>query len=80
MVLDTFLRRLLDTIVNPLIALLFALAVVYFLWGVFKYIKGEDNGGDREEGTRHIMWGIIGLFIMVSAYGIVQIVARTFGI
>lgn len=76
--MDVFLQKLLDTIINPLIKLLFALAVVYFVWGVFNYIKGEDNGGDRETGTKHIMWGIIGLFIMVSAYAIVQIVGRTF--
>ncbi len=78
--LDVFLRNLLDTVVNPLIALLFAAAVLYFMWGVFNYIKGEDNGGDRAQGTQHIMWGIVGLFIMVGAYAIVQIVARTFGI
>jgi hypothetical protein len=78
--MDAFLQKLLSTVVNPLINLMFAAAVVYFVWGVFNYIKGEDNGGDRSTGTKHIMWGIIGLFIMVSAYAIVQIVARTFGI
>lgn len=74
------MRSLLSTIVNPLIALLFALAVLYFVWGVFNYIRGEDNGGDRKVGTQHIMYGVIGLVIMISAYAIVQTVARTFGI
>ncbi len=79
--LNDFLQKLLDAIVNPLITLLFALAVLYFVWGVINYIvKGDDNGGDREQGKKHIMYGIIGLFIMVSAYAIVQIVGRTFGL
>ncbi len=79
--MDDFLRRLIDTIVNPLITLMFAGAVLYFVWGVFNYIiKREDGGGDVSTGKQHIMWGIVGLFIMTAAYAIVQIVGRTFGI
>lgn len=79
--LNDFLQRLLDAVVNPAITVLFALAVLYFVWGVINYIvKGDDNGGDREQGKQHVMYGIIGLFIMVSAYALVQIVARTFNL
>ncbi len=79
--MDAFLGKLISTIINPLITLMFAGAVFYFVWGVFNYIiKREDSGGDISAGREHIMWGIIGLFIMVAAYTIVQIVGRTFGI
>jgi hypothetical protein len=78
--MDQFLKALLENIVNPTLILLFALAVLYFVWGVIDYIKGDENGGDRTTGSRHIMYGVIGLFIMVSAYAIVQMVGRTFGL
>lgn len=80
MTLDEFLILLADEIVNPIIALLFAVALLVFLWGVFQYIKGSDNPEQRKTGTQHIIWGLIGLSIMVSAYAIINIALNTFGI
>jgi hypothetical protein len=56
-----------------------ALAVVYFLWGVVGFIKNADNTEKREEGYKHMIWGIIGLFIMISANGIINIIRSTIG-
>lgn len=75
--LDNFILRLVTVIVNPLIQLMFAAALVYFLWGVVKYIKDADSESAREEGRRHILWGLVGLFIMVAVYGIILVVRRT---
>lgn len=80
MPLNTFLARLVDTIVNPLIVLMFAAAVVYFLWGVFNYIKGAASDSDRKTGAQHILWGVVGMFIMVSVYGIIKVALNTFGL
>lgn len=78
MTVETFINNVAKVILNPLIVLMFAVALLYFLWGVVKYIQGANNPESRKKGTQHILWGLIGLFIMVSVYGIIQILLKTF--
>lgn len=75
-----FLATLNEVIVYPLITLMMTIALVVFLWGSFEFIANAGNPGKRDEGRRHIMWGIVGMLIMVSAYAILSISAGTFGI
>ncbi len=77
MTVDQFILRLADVIINPLIRLLFAVALVVFLWGIIEYIRGAGSSDSREQGTRHIIWGLVGLFIMVSVYGIITLFKNT---
>ena len=67
------------TILNPIIALLFAVALVYFIYGVVQYIWNPDNEAMREQGRRNMLWGIIGLTVMVSVFGILRFVISTLG-
>jgi FtsH-binding integral membrane protein len=80
MTVSDFIKILVDVIVNPLIRLSFAVALVVFLWGVFGYIKNADSSEDRKKGTQHIIWGLVGLFIMTSVFTILEIALNTFGI
>lgn len=64
-------------ILNPLIYLIFASALLVFLYGVFEFIKNSDDSEERKKGGQHILWGIIGMAIMISAYGIINFVLRT---
>lgn len=66
-------------IVNPLILLLIALAVFTFLYGLAGYMRTAGDDGGNPDAKQHMLWGIIGLFIMVSVYGILQIVCGTVG-
>jgi hypothetical protein len=74
-------------IVNPLLNILLALAVVVFLWGVFDYVVGGgkmigEPGKQTnvlERGKQHIVWGLVGLFIMISAIGIVNLILHLIG-
>lgn len=66
-------------IVVAIIPLIFALAFVFFLWGVFKFIAASDSP-KKEEGKKFIMAGLIGLFVMTSIWGIVQIFSTTLGV
>ncbi len=61
-------------IVNPLIGLFIVIALVVFIWGVVEFIAGAENEEKREKGKQHIIWGVIGLFIMVAVAGILQII------
>jgi uncharacterized membrane protein YbhN (UPF0104 family) len=75
-----FLDRLNDAILFPLITLLMTIALVVFLYGCFEFILNANNDAARTTGKTHILWGIIGMFVMVSAYAILNIAANTFGI
>jgi uncharacterized membrane protein len=67
-------------IVNPLIVMLIAVAVVIFFWGVFEFVAGAGNEEKRDKGKRNMIWGLIGLFVMVGVFGIIQIILGTFDI
>ena len=67
-----------DSIILPIIGLIGALAVLFFLWGVMKFIKDAADPKAREEGRQFMLYGIIGLFVMASVYGLVRILENTF--
>lgn len=66
-------------ILNPLIALLFTLATLVFLWGVLNYVMGIYGDEKKLDEAKRIMaWGIIGLLVMSSAWGIVKVLCGFF--
>jgi uncharacterized membrane protein YidH (DUF202 family) len=74
-----FVGKISTNILNPLIALMFGLAVLYFIYGVLQYIWNPDNEDARETGRRSMIWGIIGMFIMVSVFGIMRLIISSIG-
>lgn len=64
-------------ILNPVIILLFALALLVFLYGVFKFIINLSSSTELEKGWNHILWGLVGMAIMVSAYGLINLICTT---
>lgn len=74
--------RVTDLIINPIILLLFALATVYFIYSVIKFLSTDaaDKGTTRIEARNAIMWGIVGMVIMISVYGLIHFVLATLGI
>ncbi|MFA5764051.1 MAG: hypothetical protein WCX27_01120 [Candidatus Paceibacterota bacterium] len=77
---DRYLQNIIGYIVNPIIYLLASLAVVYFLWGVAVFVRNADNPEERTKGFDHMKWGIVGIFIMVSAKAIINIILATMGL
>lgn len=74
------LDRLVTLILNPLILLIFSFALLLFLWGLLEFLWNSANAKDHKEGTQHMIWGVIGMFIMVGAYGIITLIVNTFGL
>jgi len=72
------LTRLFNTLVNPALAILTGLAVLVFLWGLVKFILRAGSEQGREEGKQVMLWGIIGLFVLVSFWGIVLMLQGEF--
>ncbi|MES2315281.1 MAG: hypothetical protein V4486_00915 [Patescibacteria group bacterium] len=77
---DSFLNNVNAQIVNPLIKLLFALAIAFFLWGVFEFILNQENEEKRSTGKQHMLWGIIGITIMMGVFFIMNLIINTFHI
>jgi hypothetical protein len=65
-------------ILVAIIPIIFALALMFFLWGVMKFIRASDST-KKEEGRKFIIAGLIGLFVMTSLWGIISIVSTTLG-
>ena len=63
---------------NIALYLLTALAVIFIVWNVVRYlIMGSGEEGRGKAGL-NILWGIIGLFVIVSIWGLVNILTGTF--
>jgi hypothetical protein len=67
-----------NTVVVPVI---FSLSFAVFVWGVVKYffLHGSEETS-REEGRQFILWGLIGLAVLFSVWGFVNILLSTLGI
>ena len=73
----TLMQSVNRVVINPLIILIFAIAVVYFIYGLTRYLLSPDNEEVRSTSKSHMLWGIIGMFIMVSVFGIMNILLTT---
>jgi hypothetical protein len=72
---------LLYLINDILVPLLFGVAFIVFLYGVAKtYIFSLGDEGEVKKGHSLILWGVIGFVVMISLWGLVNIVANTFGL
>lgn len=66
-------------IIPPLIPVLVGIAVLVFIWGVIKYLTAADDPEKAKEGMKTITWGVIGLFVIISVWGLVAILVNLFG-
>ncbi len=76
----SFVATFNEVILFPTIALLTAVAFLVFIWGCVEYFINSTNEQSRQQGVKHITFGIIGLVIMVSAFAILNIAANTSGL
>ena len=60
------------------IAFLVGLAILFFLWGVLKYVTAGGDAAKRDEGRNVMLYGVIALFVIVSVWGLVNILVYTF--
>lgn len=71
------LSPVITNVIMPIVYFMFALAVVVFAFGVAQVIwKGEDPES-RQKGKNSMVFGVIGIFIMVSAWGIIYLISNT---
>ena len=77
---QSMLANIERVILFPLMTLMVAVAFFVFIWGAYQFVLNADDNTARTEGKSHMMYGIIGLLVMVSAMAILKIAAGTWGI
>ena len=77
---DSFVMNVNRLIINPIIAFLFALALAYFLYGMFQFVSNGENDEKRTIGKTHMIYGLIGITIMMGVWFIMNVILDTFNI
>lgn len=67
-----------NSIVTALLPFIIGLAVLYFTWGVFQFVGAAGDEEARKSGRDKMIYGIIGIFVMVSVWGLVRLLEGTF--
>ena len=75
---SNLIGRFVTYIIDPTILLIFAAGFFVFIWGLVQFLANVE--GDRNEGKQHMIWGIVGMFIMVSVFGIITLLDNTFSL
>lgn len=70
-------KALITYLLNPALLLMTGAAAVYFLWGMVQFLLQMREGKGLDDGKRHMIFGIFGLFVMISAYAIIQFIQNT---
>ena len=65
-------------LLNKVIPLLIGLAVIAFLFGVLRFVFNADKEDKRAEGRNFMIYGLIGIVVMVSVWGLVNFVQSSF--
>lgn len=74
-----YIIGLIVTYFNYAVYLIMGLAVVLFVWNIFKYfIKGGDDVGAKKEAGMYVLWSVVGFFVILSFWGMVNILTNTF--
>lgn len=68
------------SILNLVAPILMVLATIVFLWGIVRYVTAGGDEDKLKEGRQFIIFGLVGLFIMIAAWGIVLAVVNQFGL
>ena len=74
----TILGALITNIINPALLLLSGIALLVFVWGIVQFMIALSNGEKgTNDGKQHMLWGLVGMFIILTAFGIMSLLQNT---
>lgn len=62
-------------IFRTLIGIFVLLIFLYFFWGLVDYIRKDD--ASLEDAKKRMMWGVVGIFVLVSMWGLLFFLQTT---
>jgi uncharacterized membrane protein HdeD (DUF308 family) len=80
--LDPISRVLMNMInaVRILVALAFLIALFVFAWGIVRFIVAASDPDKIREARQFIFWGVIGMAVLASLFGLITFLQRYFGV
>lgn len=78
----TYITNLVDSakmLLDKIVVLLIALAIVWFIWNVVKYAMSADDDA-KDKARNQMVLGIISIAVIVSIWGLVAILQGIFGV
>jgi len=76
---DAILQKVVQEVFTPIYQLAAGIAILYFLYGVFMFIVNMNDPEKKNLGKSHLLWGTVGLFIILSVGGILMTFNSIFG-
>lgn len=76
--INTFVGKITTFLNNIVIPLIFALALVVFIWGMFRFFIAKTDS-EKDKGKDLAIWAIVAFVLMVSVWGIVNLIANGLG-
>jgi hypothetical protein len=77
---QSIVSRVENAILFPLMSFMLSVALLMFLWGAYEFVLNAESDGGRETGRTHMLYGVIGMLVMLSALALLKIAAGTFGV
>jgi succinate dehydrogenase hydrophobic anchor subunit len=71
---------LFSSMLNALIGMLITVAIIVFFWGLIRYLLHDGSSEDAHKGIHQMIWGVVAIFVMVSIWGLIALLQRTFGV
>ncbi|MDP3661450.1 MAG: pilin [bacterium] len=65
-------------ILNLVLPIIGALALIWFFWGIIQYVLKADNEEKQAAARSYMIYAVIGMFVMFSVWGLVALVRNTF--
>ena len=78
--INQLVPKVYDSVVVPIFWVLFSVAFIVFFWGVVEFIRDAGSEDGRKKGRQHMLWGIVGILIMSSVFGITKVLIDTIGL
>ncbi len=75
--LSSFMAKIYIEILNPLISLAFAVAILYLSWSVIQYTLLKKDKIDQAKLKDSLIYGVVGVAIMSLVFGLMKFIART---
>ncbi len=67
-------------LIYALVPFALTLSVLFFLWGLAKFVYRAGDEKSHEDGRRIMVWGVVAIFVFVSIWSIAFVILRTFNI
>lgn len=77
---EEILQRIITHVIDPGLRVLFTLGLFLFIWEIVEFLWGVKNGEASQKGKDHMVYGLLGMLIMVSVYGIIALIVNSFGL